>query len=144
MWADSVVIVTPAFDSGSCARQTKKPVGIEAFVPKSAIERFDVAILHGPAWFYVAQQHSMLFAPSAQGTRDELRPVVDVDLFRKASRERELLEDADHTQSWQTGIGFGGQTLPRVFVDDGEDAKRSTERQGVAEEIHGPSLIPFS
>jgi hypothetical protein len=60
--------------------------------------------------------------------------VVDVDLFWKASRERELLEDADHTQSRQAGVSFGGQTLPRVFVDDGEDAKRSTERQGVAEE----------
>jgi hypothetical protein len=136
--------VTPAFDSGSCARQTKKPVGIETFVTKSAIERFDVAILHRPAWFDVPQQHSMLFAPSAQGTRDELRSVVDVDLFRKSSCECELLENADHTQSWQTGIGFGGQTLARVFIDDCKDAKRSTERQGVAEEIHGPSLIPFS
>ena len=108
MWADSVVIVTPAFDSFSCARQAEEPVGIEAFVAKSAVERLDVAILHGPARLDVAQQHSMLFAPSAQGTRDELRAVVDVDLFRKASRKRELLEDADHTQSWQTGIGFGG------------------------------------
>src|SRR3954466_4969509 len=55
--ADSVVIVTPAFDSFSCARQAEKPVGIETFVAKSAIERFDVAILHGPARLDVAQQH---------------------------------------------------------------------------------------
>jgi hypothetical protein len=41
-------------------------------------------------------------------------------------------------------VGFGGQALPSVLVDDCEDAKRSTERPGVAEEIHGPSLIPFS
>ena len=97
MWANSVVIVTPAFDSFPCARQAEEPVGVEAFVTKSAIERFDVAILHRPTRFDVAQQHSMLFAPSAQGTRDELRAVVDVDLFRKAARECELLEDADHT-----------------------------------------------
>jgi hypothetical protein len=111
VWANSVVIVTPALDGGSCARQAKKPVGVEAFISKSAVERFEVAILHRLAWLDIAQQNPMLFAPGAQSTRDELRAVIDMDLFRKPSRERELLEDADHAQFWQTGIGFGGQTL---------------------------------
>ena len=43
----------------------------------------------------------------------------------------------------RAGIDFDGGTLPCVLVNDGEGSKRSAAGEGVADEIHRPSLVGF-
>jgi hypothetical protein len=83
VWALLVVVLPPSFDFPPRIAETGEPVRVQTFVAQSAIEAFDVGILHGlasklvsipaiPDWKVVANRENPRL-----GTRCEVMYAVE-------------------------------------------------------------------
>ena len=75
MRPDRVVINSPALDQDLCFVQRIKDLSFQQFIPQLAIERFDVAVLPGTAWFNIQRLDLLLTKPAPDTLGNELRPV---------------------------------------------------------------------
>ena len=65
--------------------QTGEPVFIEALIPKPPIERFDVRLLVGLAWFDEEQLNASGVSPCQHGSVTEFFPVIGSDCLGQTS-----------------------------------------------------------
>ena len=84
--------------------ETAKPVQIQAFIAKLAIEALDVGVLGRFAWLDEVQGDAMRVRPRVQHLPGKLGAIVDGDLFGRAMPGDELVEDARHALAGQGGI----------------------------------------
>lgn len=104
-----VVIASPAFKLVSRTGQIQKPVCIQTFIAESAVERFDMSVLHRAAGLDITQQHATFFTPGPDRSADKFRTVIDVNLIRQAPSLSKTLEHTNDAQSWQACVCFHGQ-----------------------------------
>ena len=141
-----VVILLPGVDDHSGMGETAKPVQIQAFITKLAVEALDVGVLGGLAWLDEVQgdaAYAMRVRPCIQHLPGKLRAIVDRDLFRHAMRGDELVEDARDALARQRGIDLNGQALSSDQIKDVERTKPAAVDQHILHEVHTPGLAPL-
>ena len=62
-----IVLSPPGFDYELRFRQSHKPVLVETFIPKLAVEALDKRILHRLSGLNKVQMHALLRGPRIQG-----------------------------------------------------------------------------
>jgi hypothetical protein len=79
VWAALVVLLPPRLDFVARIGQVLEPVGVQTFVPKSAVEAFDKAVLHWLAGLNEHQRDIPLFRPCDEASARELRTIVEAE-----------------------------------------------------------------
>src|SRR5271169_2404822 len=77
VWAYPVVIDPPVFDGLAGVVQSQEPVLVQAFLAELAMERLDVAVLHGTARRDEMQRDLVFVSPLIQRLGGELGAMVD-------------------------------------------------------------------
>lgn len=95
MRTTAVVEIDPLDRQISYLVQTFKDVHIEDRLTICPVKSFDVAVLHRTSRFDEFEFDLVLFGPVGDGYRRELRPVVEADPLRQASRFGDLVEHSD-------------------------------------------------
>jgi hypothetical protein len=78
-----IVLSSPGFNHELRFLQRQKPVLVETFIPKLAVEALDKRILHRLPRLNEVQVHPMLGGPGIQGRPGEFRPVVQDQRLRQ-------------------------------------------------------------
>ena len=73
-----IVFVTPKTDDLPRMRYVSEPVLVQAFVTQTAVETFDVAVLHGLAGIYEDMVYLLGIRPFIHRIAGELRTVVRI------------------------------------------------------------------
>ena len=76
MWPDLIVINSPSLDNLPGVFQAYKPVYIQAFIPKSAVEALDKCILNGLSRADEIEFDPLAVSPLIQSLTGKLRPVI--------------------------------------------------------------------
>ena len=76
-----VVMASPSFNFLFSILQAQKPVLVQAFLPKTAIERFDKGIIRGLPRPGEVQDYAMGVSPQVNFLGDKLRAIVHPDAF---------------------------------------------------------------
>ena len=90
-----VVIASPLPDDGSSMRKVVEVVIVQALVAKLAVERLDVAVLHGPARLNELECDGVSVSPLIERLGSEFRPLVGANRRRPAAKARNTLEHAN-------------------------------------------------
>ena len=85
MGPDLVVVTAPSLQLFGCVGKGEEPVGVQAFGPKSPVERFNEGVVSGLPGPGEVQDDAATVGPQIQVTGDELRALVDPDRLRKAN-----------------------------------------------------------
>jgi len=125
----------------SYLEQIAEPVRIQAFVSKSAVEAFDVAVLHGLAWLNVIGRDLPVDTPGHETARSEFRAIIHADRSGTAAALDNTIENASDSLARKRAIGFQRQTLPCEVIDDREHAYRASACQTIAHEIQRPLCV---
>ena len=73
-----VVILSPLFDFSARVVQTGEPIGIQTFIPQSAVKAFYVGILHRLAWLNELQPHTVFLAVVFAGKANDPASAVHI------------------------------------------------------------------
>ena len=91
-----MVVAAPGFDLFLSILQAQKPVLIQAFLPKPAVERFDEGVVCGLAWPGKIQDHAMSISPQVNFFGDELRAIIHLEALRHPTVDHRQVEGGDH------------------------------------------------
>ena len=81
MWPMLVVVSAPSGNQDTSLRQARKPMVIQALIPKPAVEALDEGILRRFARLDQLELHAVLVGPLVQRPACELRSLVSPDRF---------------------------------------------------------------
>ena len=136
MRAYAVVVDPPGFDRRLCVDQADKPVLVEAFIAKLAVEAFHVGVLDRLARANETQRDAVSVGPRIERASGKLRSVVDDDAPRQADRRVQTIKYARLVQfsEWMTPTilrsGSANRELRargRVWIDDTSGRVAKTE-----------------
>ena len=82
-----------------------------------------------------------LIGPGIHRPPRELWSIVDHDQLRQAPFSAQLLQDSRNPQAGQRRIDLGGQALPGLVVNHGQDSDLASTAQRIGNDIHGPALV---
>ena len=111
------------------------------FVAEATVERFDPRVLPRRAGVDEDGVDGSEPAPVSDGMRNEFRAVVEPDVPRHATLERESIQDGDHRVGVDPALDEDHGTLPGEFVDDVQQLQRPSIGGGVEPGIQGPHHI---
>jgi len=141
MGALRVVCHEPRFRLRADLRERGEDVRIEDFAAIRAIETLDVRVLIGFAGLDVLQPYSVLFAPSRERMRDELRPVVTADGAWRAMDREQLLEHADDARAGQRRTDFYSEGFAVAFIQHVQRAEAPPVVEHIVHEVERPGVI---
>jgi hypothetical protein len=96
-----VIALPPVLDDPPGVGQAAKPMDVQAFVAKFAIEALEVAVLHRLAWIDEIEGHMMVICPGIEYLASELGTVVQRDPFGYAVPQNEVLQEPHDALTWQ-------------------------------------------
>ncbi len=137
----AVVEIDPLGRQFSHLVQTFKDIHIEDRLSICSVKALDVAVLHRASGFDERELDLVLLGPVRDGYRSELRPVVESDPLRQASRFGEPVEHSDDPSASEIEIDLDRQYLASEVVDHVEGAKPASVTQCIAHEIGRPALV---
>ena len=141
MWACLIVVMAPAFQLLPYVRQVQEHLAIQAFVPESSVEAFDIAVLNRATGPDEVQLDTRLMRPYIHRLPREFAAVIGGNGFRHTTQNGETLHMPYYFFACLRAIRIDAQALPRVLIDYRQDAEPTTVRQSIAHKIHTPSLI---
>ena len=115
-----VVVDPPSFDDESGLAKRGELVLVQAFVTKTAVERFDVGILCWFAGLDEVQANPAIARPASHGDTREFGAVIHHDGLRKASHRADRIEDTRNTMSRERRVDLNRKAFSREIVDDVE------------------------
>ena len=121
--------------------QAGKPVFIQALVPETPVERFDVSVLIGLTRFDEKELHTTGVCPAQHRTAAEFLAVISPDGFGQAACLRQLVEDARQMQTTHRTFRNNGHCLMRGIIDHGQILDDTPLCRPVEHEVHRPDLI---
>ena len=136
-----IVFVTPKTDDRPRMRYVFEPVLVQAFVTQTAVETFDVAVLHGLAGIYEDMVYLLGIRPFIHRIAGELRTVVTEDFFGHPVEQDCLVQEAGDLLSANGSVDFQCQASSGHFINQSEHAKAFFGAGGIADKVHGPSVI---
>ena len=123
MGSHRVVVVFPQLQFPANFRKGKKLVGVQTFVTESAVEAFDVGILHGFPRSNEVQLDATTVRPSIQFPGHKLAAIIDRDGSRHSTAKLQLI---DHVIGFQRKIRRQSQAFAAVEIEDRKDAEPLT------------------
>jgi hypothetical protein len=135
------VIQAPCFNDIPDLLEAAEPVLVQAFVAKPAVEALHVAIVDRFARADELQLDPASISPGIQGIADELRAVIDDDLFRQAVNNRYPSQNLSYPLTADRRMGLDPKTFFRVGVDYREQSEFSSGVQRIVQKIHCSKLI---
>jgi hypothetical protein len=102
----TVVVGQPSLRVLAHFGEIAEDVHVEHAAPEAAIEAFDEAVLHRPAWLDEVQRDAFAFRPLGQRQRNKLRPVVQAQLDGVAAPSGDAFQRANDARGRQVEINF--------------------------------------
>ncbi len=131
-----VVFPPPRFDHELRFLQGQKPVLVEAFIPKLAVEALDKGILHGLSRLNEVEMDPMLSRPRIQRRPGEFGPVIqDQGLWQWAS-ENQPIENSTHPRPAKGDSDFNHRGFLRTGMRHRQTLVPSPRHQTVMCKIH--------
>ena len=112
-----IVVATPGLDLLPRILDRHEPVLVEALGPQPAVERFDQPVICRFSAPAEVQANLVRVRPLVEHSARELAAVVHADLSRKASVERDTIQDRRHSLARQSLIEVDRQTLTSKVID---------------------------
>ncbi len=91
---------------------------VQQLVAEPGVERFDVAVLPGAAWFDEQGAHTDFLKPLSDGLGRELGPVVGTNVLRRPALDEEISEYGQDIIGSEAPLWQHGQALTSELVDD--------------------------
>ena len=135
MRPDFVVIAPPLLDFASCLIQRSEPLHIQAFVPKLAVETFNIAILHGLARLDEVVPNPMLLHPIQQRFAGEFWSIVRSNRLGIASKVGGLIQHPRHISTADSVIDDQINAFVAEVIRNRENLDSATRRQAIADKI---------
>ena len=119
-----------------------EPVGVQAFRPQLAVERFDEGVVGGLFEAAQVQCDAMGTGPQVQIARDELRSLIDADCAGIARFCADSFQGRHHILTAIAEPWTDRRRELREYVDHRQNLHRPAQCQLVMDKLHGPSLVP--
>lgn len=136
-----IVILPPAFDLLAGIVERQEPVGVQALVPETAVERFDEGVVGRLAWPRIVERDPVVIGPAIQGQRNEFAAVVRLDPLRQAALMLQTLHDRDDILTLELLVNLDGQALLGEIIHDRQRPEAAADEQGIGHEVHAPALV---
>ena len=143
-WAVRVVIPSKAFETEARIGGGKEPVAVQALIPQSTVEAFDVRILNRFTWLDERQFDVGISSPGIERATPEFTPVVERKTSRRATVGDRPLKRRDDGVARETVRHRHGDAFVRAHIGDGERAKAPPMAQRVADEVNAPRVVGAS
>jgi hypothetical protein len=144
VWPSGVVVGGPVADELAGLIEIDKQAFIEKFVTHTAIEGFDVAVLHRPTWCDVVPFDTMVLRPGQDRIRRELRSVIGDDHAGLAARIHEGRQLSRNSFARDRCVGDRCQTFAGHVVNDVKNAEAPAEGELIVDEVERPARIGLS
>ena len=101
-----IVIIPPGVQYRPNFVQRRELVHVQAFVPKSSVERFDEAVLGGLSRPYEVELHPSKVAPLVEDLGRKFRSVVDSYRVRQFALLGDLVQGVHHALARQPPVSM--------------------------------------
>lgn len=118
-----------------------EPVVVQAFVPETPVEAFDVGVLGWLPRRNGFESHTMSTSPLIERPAGEFRPLVGSDGLGFAAKAGGLIQDVGDIQSRSAEIGDAIDGFLGEVIYVRQDTDGPPGFQCIADEIHRPDLI---
>ena len=119
----------------------REPARLQALVPNTLIEGFDVTVLSRPTGLREVKLDSLFVGPAVAVVGRELRPVVETKPLRLAALHDLPIEDPRHVRSSERTRSFAHEALARHRVDHVRDPKAPAILEAIVHEAEALLLI---
>src|SRR5690242_10813351 len=109
---------------------------VEALIPESPIEAFDVCILRGLARLDECQLYTVSMSPCIECQTGEFRSMIDPDHPGQRAMLCNAIQYTYHALSRNRGIHLDDDDFPGTVIHHIETAKASAIGKAVMHEIH--------
>ena len=116
VWTYMVILPTPVFQHHPGLSQRPELFPVQALLPQTRIEAFDVTILPRAARINIKRLDSVLRQPVAEIALNKLTAVITPDVFRGPVFFDEAGHDLAHFLRVDPPVDMDAQTLPGMFV----------------------------
>lgn len=117
-------------------------MGVQALIPKRAVERFDEGVVGQPTGARKVERNSLLIRSPVEGPTAELTAVIGLHAFGDAMTGSELLQDGHDPLAFDALVGVDSQTFSGVLVNDGERPEAPPVEECVRNEVHRLTIVP--
>ena len=118
MRADLVVVLAPESGDDTDFLQCVEDLSVEELVAEPGVERFDVPVLPGAAWFDEQGAHADFFKPLSDGLGRELGSVVRTNMRRRPTLDEEIGKYGQDIIGSEAPLWHHGQAFTAELVDD--------------------------
>src|SRR5271166_319812 len=139
-----VIVASPALDFVPSIDDVEEYFPIQTFIPQSAVEAFDVAVLNRPAWPDEVHLYSGLIGPCFHRPASEFAAIIRGNGFRRSAQCDQPSHLLHHFLSRLGAIRKSTQAFPGVLIHHRQNTKPAPICQPVAHEIHAPPLVRTS
>ena len=138
MRAKIIIVSPPRFNLFPGICKCQKPVRVQTFIAKRAIERLDERVVRWLARARVVERDAVLVSVAVQCHRDKFRAVVDLYATRLVATLPQAFQRGHHVLAAQTGSNVDSQAFAGEVVDDRQCAKAATVKQCIGNKVHAP------
>lgn len=114
---------------------------VQALIPQSTVERFDVGVLVRLAGLDQPQRDPATMRPVQHGAADELWAVVGADDRGRTPLGTDTVEDPNQVIATDRVLGHDRDRLVGRVVHHDQALERTTGGDPVEHEVHGPDLV---
>ena len=141
VWAHRSIVAAPPLDAATGVRKIGKPMLIQAFIPKRAVEALHVSVLHRFARRDDMQLYPLLVRPGVQRSPHEFRPVIYDQHLRQAIYVAETLSRPHNSLPREGCVDFDRSALARKAVHHSARAEPPPISEYITRNVHRP-LVP--
>jgi hypothetical protein len=117
---------------------------VEAFVAKTAIERFNERVLCGLSRLDKVQPNLAIARPARHGDARQFCSIVHYDGLRISSHRADRIKDASDSTAAKRRINLDRKALAGEVVDDIERPDSTTRFKAVVDKVERPTFIESS
>ena len=136
-------ILTPDGDGRSCVGAVSRTIGRSNIGRGTAIEAFNVLVLHWPARLDQNMPDYIALRPCHKGPTGQLRGVVSSYRLQAAPEDCSAIQQPSHLLSRNAMVGRGVHALTAQVIGHRQEFDAASISQAVAHEIHTPNLVDW-
>src|ERR1035438_9593122 len=136
-----VVFHAPPLRQNLCLLQRVEDLAVQELIAQLPVEALTVPVLPRTPGLNVQRPRAYLSQPLPQLLGNELRPVVRTNVLWDPAHQHHIRQCIDHLQTPQAPRHPQPQALPRILVDQHQDAQRSSIVRHRFHKIVAPHMI---
>ena len=141
MWADGIVVTSPALDHDLSLLQRIEDLPIQQLIAQTSVEALDVAVLPRAAGCDVGRLGADRGDPLPHSCGDKFGTVVRPDVGWHAARDEQIGQHIDHVDRLEFACHPDRQALVRELVEHIEHAILPSVVGAILDEVVGPHVI---